>query len=122
MSLFKKNSLAVLLLGAAAFSAVALQGCSSDEQNTPASGGSGGASHAGSGGKANSTAGTAGKPVSGGGAAGEEPTTGDAGMGGETSMGGEGGAGPVSCSTGLSFDNTTLTALTDNDGKLPELP
>ena len=70
MSLFKKNSLAVALVGAVVFSVAALQGCSSDEQTKPAAGGSGGSSHAGSGGKAN-TAGTGGKPMSEGGAAGE---------------------------------------------------
>jgi len=120
MSLFKKNSLAVALMGAVAFSFVAIQGCSSDEQNTPASGGSGGSSHAGSAGKPN-TAGTAGKPVSEGGAAGAEPTPSEGGTAGETSMGGEGGGGPTpSCD--LSFDNSTLTAITDNGGDLPPLP
>jgi len=117
MSLFKKNSLAVALVGAAVFSVVATQGCSSDEQNKPA--GSGGSSHAGSGGKT-STAGTAGKPMSEGGAAGEATPGDAAGMGGEMSMGGEGGSGPgPDCD--LSFDNKTLTAITDNGGELPPL-
>jgi len=120
MSLFKKNSLAVALVGAAVFGLAALQGCSSDEQAGPGAGGSSGASHAGSAGK--NTAGTAGKPVvSDGGTAGEEPTTPtDGGMGGETSAGGEGGAGPVSCD--LSFNNGDLSAITDNGGELPPLP
>ncbi len=119
MSQFKKNPLAIALLGALVFAGAALQGCSSDEQNTPVhTGGSGGASHGGSGGKA-STAGTAGKSVSEGGAAGETPV-GDAGMGGEMSMGGEGGAPSTPCE--LSFNNSTLTALTTNGGVLPDLP
>ncbi|HEY3255372.1 MAG TPA: hypothetical protein VGJ91_15545 [Polyangiaceae bacterium] len=105
------------MLGSAVFGLAALQGCSSDDQaKPPATGGSGGASHAGSGGKP--SAGSAGKPVTEGGAGGEEPTPSEAGMGGEMSMGGEGG-GPA-CD--LSFDNSTLTAITDNGGKLPDLP
>ena len=118
MSPFKSNSLAVVLVSAVVFSVAALQGCSSDEQAAPASGGSGGAGHGGSGGKP-STAGAAGTPMSDGGAAGEDGGA-TAGMGGETSMGGEGGAGPTpSCD--LSFDNSTLTAITDNGGELPPL-
>ncbi|HYP75414.1 MAG TPA: hypothetical protein VER12_05660 [Polyangiaceae bacterium] len=119
MSLFKKNSLAVALVGAVVFSGAALQGCSSDEQNTPASGGSSGSAHAGSAGTKN-TAGTAGRAPSDGGAAGEEPT-GTAGVAGEMSMGGEGGGGPTA-NCDLSFDNSTLSAITDNGGDLPPLP
>jgi len=123
MSLIKNNSLAVSLVAAVAFSVAAIQGCSSDNQATPASGGAGsgagGASHAGTAGKSNS-AGTAGKSMMNeGGSAGQEPDVG--GMGGDTSMGGEGGA-PPSPSCDLSFDNSTLTAITDNGGVLPDLP
>lgn len=122
MSLFKHNSFAVALFGALAFSLVVIQGCSSDEQNTPAAGGSGG-SHAGSGGKP-SSAGSAGKPVSEGGAAGEEqPGSGGAAGESEPGMagaGGEAGAAPVDCD--LSFDNRSLQVLTDNGGVLPDLP
>ncbi|HYQ46820.1 MAG TPA: hypothetical protein VER11_32845 [Polyangiaceae bacterium] len=121
MSFFKRNSLAVALVASAAFGLVAIQGCSSDEQNTPAAAGAGG-SHAGSGGKS-STAGGAGKPVSEGGSAGEEQP-GAGGEGGGESLagaGGEGGGGPdIPCD--LSFDNSTLTVYTDNGGKLPPLP
>jgi hypothetical protein len=117
MSPFKNNSLAVALFGAVVLSLVATQGCSSDEQSKPA--GSGGSSQGGSGGKS-SSAGSAGKPISEGGAAGQdEQPSGDAGMGGEMSMGGEGGAGPE-CD--LSFNNGTLEVFTDNGGKLPPLP
>jgi len=119
MSKFKNNSLAIALFGALVCSAVVIQGCSSDEQNTPAAGGSGGSGHAGTAGKP-ATAGSAGKPVSEGGAAGEEQH-GDGGMGNDAGgMGGEGGEPSVSCD--LSFDNGSLTAITDNGGKLPSLP
>ncbi|MEI9953453.1 MAG: hypothetical protein WDO74_31855 [Pseudomonadota bacterium] len=119
MSLFKKNSLAVALVGAAVFSVAAIQGCSSDEQSTPAAGGVSG--HAGTGGKS-STAGTAGTPANEGGAAGQDG--GEAGAAGESAggAGGEGGAPTIPCSSGLSFDNSTLKAITDNDGELPDLP
>lgn len=120
MSLFKKNSLAVALVGAAVLSVAALQGCSSDEQSKPAGGagsGSGGSSHAGAGGKP-STAGGAGEPEGEGGSAGQVAA--DGGMAGELSMGGEGGAGPAPACD-LSFDNSTLEAITDNGGKLPDL-
>jgi hypothetical protein len=118
MSLFKNNSLAVALLSAVVFGAVALQGCSSDEQNTPAGGGS--TNHAGSGGKT-STAGTGGKaPMSEGGAAGSdvEPHP-EGGAGGEAGSGGAGGN-PPDCD--LTFDNSTLDAITNNGGMLPPLP
>jgi len=122
MSFFKQNSLAVALVASAAFGLVAIQGCSSDEQNSPGAAGAGG-SHAGSGGKP-STAGTAGNPVSEGGAAGGEEKPGVAGEGGGESVagaGGEGGGGPeIPCD--LSFDNSTLSVYTDNGGKLPPLP
>jgi len=120
MSLLNKNSLAVLL-GAMVISVAALQGCSSDEQATPAAGGKPGT--AGSGGKSN-TAGTAGKPVNNeGGAAGQDGGEGGSGAAesGEGGEGGEGGSGPV-VPCDLSFDNNTLTALTDNGGVLPDLP
>jgi len=118
MSLFKKNSLAVALMGSLVFSLAALQGCSSDEQNTPGAGGSSGGSHAGSAGKP-STAGTAGKPMAEGGSAGEDVQPSEGGAAGEGGSGGEGGSAPP-CD--LSFDNNTLTALTDNGGVLPPLP
>jgi len=120
MSQSKNNSLALTLAGALVFGLVALQGCSSDEQKNPASGGS--TSHAGSAGKP-STAGTAGTPVSEGGAGGqtEDETAGTGGQTGpDDGAGGEGGTPSVPCD--LSFDNSTLSVLTDNGGDLPPLP
>ncbi|MEI9941160.1 MAG: hypothetical protein WDO69_28415 [Pseudomonadota bacterium] len=116
MSLFKKNSLAIALVGALV-GVAALQGCSSDEQASPGASGSGG-SHAGTGGKSN--AGSAGKPINEGGSAGEE-TPGEGGMGG-TSAGGEGGEGGAAPACDLSFNNGTLSAITENGGELPPLP
>lgn len=118
MSFFKNNSLAVALVGAIGFGLVALQGCSSDAQNTPGAGGKTNTGGTGTGGKT-STAGSAGKPVSEGGGAGEEQPS-EGGSAGVENAGGEGGTGSVSCD--LSFDNSTLEVLTDNGGVLPALP
>jgi len=116
MAFFRNSSLAVALVGAITFSLVAIQGCSSDEQHAPGGGGSG-SSHAGSSGKP-STAGNSGGPESEGGTSGEGPT----GAAGEESGGAGGEAGGPSASCDQSFDNSTLDVLTDNGGKLPDLP
>ena len=127
MSSLNKNSFAPLLIGAVLFGAVVAPGCSSDDQAKPV-GGAGATAHAGSGnaGKA-STAGSAGKTDDNEAGSGNVGNTGneggDTGAGGDTSMpeGGAAGAAPV-VECDQSFDNSTLTAISDNGGKLPELP
>lgn len=126
MSLISKNAFGTLAVGALLFGALIAPGCSSDEQAAPP-GGAGSTSHAGSGnaGKANN-AGSAGKSENTAGVGNTGNEGGDQGVGGDdnTSEGGEGGAAgaPPVVECDQSFDNTKLTAITDNGGELPELP
>ena len=126
MSSLKLNRLGSVLLAATLFGVVAVQGCSSDNQAAPAAGGTGnsaGNSAAGSStaGKS-SAAGSAGKSSVAGSGNTEAGTTGEGGSAGDAA-GGEGGAPPVNntCTVG-SFDNSELTAITENGGVLPALP
>lgn len=127
MSTISKNTFGTLLVGAVLFGALIAPGCSSDDQATP-TGGAGATAHAGSGnaGKA-STAGSAGKTSNdsaGAGDTGPGDQGGDTGAGGDNGAGagGEGGAAPVTVDCDQSFDNSTLTAISDNGGELPPLP
>lgn len=119
MSSSNFNRLSFIVLGGALLTVVSLQGCSSDEQAAPMTAGSSSGGRAGSaaGGRAG-TPGTAGTATGGtgdeAGAAGAATVEG--GSGGEAG----GGDGPGMCEN--SFDNNTLTAITDNGGELPPLP
>ena len=115
MSLFSNKSFGAVLIGTVLFSVAAVQGCSSDDQAAPAAGGGG------AGGKANGGGG--GKPATAGAGnstseGGDVGTAGDEGVVGGS--GGEAGAVPVDCDQ--SFPNSTLTAISDNGGVLPDLP
>jgi hypothetical protein len=120
--MFKNNSLAAALAFTTVFSVLALQGCSSDEQATPGTAGK--SSTGGSGGKPSTTAGNGGTSANNEGGAAGQDKNGEGGSGNETSNGGEGGEGgaPPVVPCDLSFDNSELTAITDNGGVLPDLP